>query len=481
MRYAKQIGEVRDTMKVALKGAAFCLIAVIVFSASVQGVSGQGAIQVERNAAQVDYPLTVRFLLEASSSSAIESVTLIYSTNALSCEGGIAQQEVTFEPGERIALEWDWKLERAGALPPGAVVTWQWQLRDRAGSSLLTGEQSITIQDERHAWQTIQTADGSALIQWYQGSRSFGSQVAAITQNSLRRLSTEIGIQIERQVNIIIYPTSQEVKEVMIVAHEWVGGVAFPEYGSVIFGAQPDETAWLEDVIPHELAHLLVGELTFNCKGIRLPTWLSEGLSVVSEGALSREQYEQLEDALAEGRLRPFHALERGFSVDAGKVALEYDQSGALVEFMLAEYGAAKMADLLQVMKNGLLIEPALLQVYGLDTDGLDSAWRVARGFEALPTPAPTSAVKNTAVPTLALSTSVVRSTLTPTPALATSTATPPPPTATPAASPTSSTGVTHTPPALPEKSRSTFPACGSFGVVFIPLIIGLVLRRRSA
>ena len=40
----------------------------------------------------------------------------------------------------------------------------------------------------------------------------------------------------------------------------------------------------LQGVI-HELAHLLVEEVTFNCFG-GLPTWLDEGLAVYAEGSL---------------------------------------------------------------------------------------------------------------------------------------------------------------------------------------------------
>ncbi len=466
-------------MKTALRGATFYLITVIAFCTGVQGVAGQGAIQIEHNEAVVEYPRLVRFLLQARSSAVIDSVTLIYSTNALSCQGARAQQAVPFEAGEQISLEWEWKLERAGALPPGTVITWQWQISDADGNTLLTEARAITVQDQRHTWQTLQTADGKARIQWYEGDQRFGARVARITQNSLQRLSSEIGIAIDRQVQVIVYPTFEEVNEVMIVAHDWVGGVAFPEYGSVLFGARADDTAWLEHVIPHELAHLLVSELTFNCRGVRLPTWLSEGLSVVSEGNLSPEQHDLIRDALEQGKLRPFNLLEREFSLDPAKVSLEYAQSGALVEFMLTEYGADKLAALLEALKNGLVIDLALMQVYGLDTDGLDSAWRVSLGYQPLPTPAPTSARKATTVPTLALYTSVVQAPATPTPPPATPTRSPQLATATQAATSTPPGSATSTPLATPENSRPAFPACGGVVFVVIPLITGLAFHRR--
>ena len=48
----------------------------------------------------------------------------------------------------------------------------------------------------------------------------------------------------------------------------------------------------------HELAHLLLAEVTFNCFG-RLPTWLNEGLAVYSEGDLPEFQRRALDAAVA--------------------------------------------------------------------------------------------------------------------------------------------------------------------------------------
>ena len=90
-------------MKAALRAYTFfALIMGTVFTASVKGTSGQGAIQIAKNEAIIEYPLVVRFELDARSSAEIESVTLLYSTNAIVCRGGQAQQEVDFDPGKRV-------------------------------------------------------------------------------------------------------------------------------------------------------------------------------------------------------------------------------------------------------------------------------------------------------------------------------------------------------------------------------------------
>ena len=59
----------------------------------------------------------------------------------------------------------------------------------------------------------------------------------------------------------------------------------------------------------------------------------------------------------------------------------------SVVTFMVKEYGPEKMADLMQALTRTLDIDAALMQVYGLDQHGIDSAWRQEIGLELLPKP----------------------------------------------------------------------------------------------
>jgi hypothetical protein len=447
-----------------------------------QGVYAQSSIAVIESKATVDFPGIIRFDLKARSDQEIEKVSLYYGTNAMSCQDSTSQQVIDFEPGKDIDVSWEWELKRSGALPPGAEIEWYWLITDAAGNSLQTDPQSLTIQDNRHKWQSIETDDQKARIQWYVGNQNFGKTLASITQESLQRLAKEIGVESSRPILITIYPSSEEVRDAMITAQEWAGGVAFPEYGSIIIGATQNDEVWLKSVIPHELAHLLVGELTFNCKGVRLTTWLSEGLSVFSEGPLSKSQLDGITQALEEDRLRPLHALERGFSPSGDQARLEYDQSGAVVQYLVEAYGTEKMADLLGAMQSGLLINPALEQVYGFDTDGLDSAWRVDLGFAPLPTAAATAEKSDaTPIPTLALYTSVVQATSTgtleppassPTAAAVTQTNTPEPPTVAPEAAAVS-------PTAAETSGGGGLPFCSSPLLIALFILSGIYLLIR--
>ena len=54
---------------------------------------------------------------------------------------------------------------------------------------------------------------------------------------------------------------------------------------------------------------------------------------------------------------------------------------------MILEYGEGKMAELMQALTRTLDIDSALMQVYGLDQHGIDSAWRQELGLDPLPKP----------------------------------------------------------------------------------------------
>jgi len=289
------------------------------------------------------------------------------------------------------------------------------------------------VADDAYTWRSVTRK--SVTVTWSQGSQAFGAQLLDQAIGSLDRLNRQMGVRPVGPVQLIIYPSAAEVRDALVNVPEWTGGVAYPEYGLTVIGIAPGENSWAATVIPHELTHLVVGTLVFNCRGISLPTWLNEGLAVVAQGPASTDDLASLSEALQGGELPSLRSLANGFQADATAANLSYTRSGQVVRYLIDTFGADHLTQLLATMQSGSPIDAALGQVYGLDTDGLDSAWRVSHGAPALPTlaPAAATAAQNTAVPTLALWTAV------PATALATATA-----------AATATDAVTATPPASP-------------------------------
>ncbi len=361
------------------------------------------SFEVTVNRAVVDFPRTVTFRLNAATDGEIAEVTLIYGTNARTCQQGAAHRKMDFTPARQVSLTWEWDLERSGALPPGAEVWWEWELRDEEGNTWRTPRQTMVVNDPVYTWQA--RSRGQITVQWVEGGSAFGDTMLDIASRSLDRLVNEMGIAPLSPILITIYPDVDGVRNALIHSAEWTGGVAFPAYNSIIVGFGPQETDWAQEVLPHELGHLVVDTLVFNCKGISLPTWLSEGLAVYAEGDLSEADTERLQTALQDEDLPPLTALATGFSPYAEEAARAYAHSGAVVAYLVETYGPEKLNAFLRYIQKGHKTDEALQAVYGLDTYELDRAWRASWGYaDQLPereeTPSATTA---TPVPTLAL------------------------------------------------------------------------------
>lgn len=380
----------------------------------------QGSIQVEEDRLAQNFPEGLDFHLKASSDQEIQKVLLLYGSEGRSCQSGGARQELEFDASPQVSLSWEWDFTLSGTLPPGAEVWWQWEITDAGGSTLLTEKQSVRLEDQRSDWRQVTQDD--ITVQWYEGSQAYGSQILNIARKSLARLEKEAGLRPEGEIWLTVYPTFEKLRQVQKVSAEWTGATAFPDHNAILLAIPQDAMNWAGEVIPHELAHLVSGATAFNCRGAWLPTWLEEGLAEYAAGPVSKENLARLEEADQADVLPALHSLERGFSAYSDEATLSYIQSASVIAYLLETYTPQKMQELIEVIKEGNRIDDALVEVYGIDTLGVDNDWRAAMGYNLLPEQSAATTAKATAtrIPTLALYTSAVRptntATLTPSP-----------------------------------------------------------------
>jgi len=84
--------------------------------------------------------------------------------------------------------------------------------------------------------------------------------------------------------------------------------------------------------------------------------------------------------------------LSSTFPADPEQASLAYAQSGSVVEFIIDTYGQEALAGLLEIFSEGALYDEALEEALGVDTWGLDKAWRESIGAAPLEIPAPAQA-----------------------------------------------------------------------------------------
>ena len=377
----------------------------------------QVGIVVDLDKAVLNFPDSIVFSLQVHGSVDIDQVQLIYHTNARSCLSSSAHKALDITPGQTVTVEWTWDLEHSSNLPPGAVVTWQWQVSDTAGGTLLTPEKTFTVEDPNYAWQKTQS--GNITVYWSEGGAAFGDLILQTAISSLERVAKEFAITKPEAARLMVYPGSSQLRKAVLHVPSWAGGLAFPEYGTIMMGIAPQQTDYVVSIVPHELAHMLVDQRIDNCVGSYLPTWLSEGLAVYAEGPISSRYQDIVAQALAQKEAFLLTDLAGGFPSSSDRADLAYAQSGMVVSYLIKAYGSPKLDALFDKIKLGTTSEAALIAVYALDTAGIDQAWRASQGYGSMPptlaAATPTTRAVRTAVPTLSLYTAAPAVSATPT------------------------------------------------------------------
>lgn len=345
------------------------------------------------------YPRQVTFRLavdaETSTAASIAQATLHYDVSRASCLEAAAAVPVAVT-GDSLA--WTWEMVRSGNPPPGATVTWSWTLTDADGRSLTTPPQSHTFSDGRYTWQTVE-ADNLKL-HWYEGNVGPGLLDAAVS--GLDRLESDMGIQLQDDVNLFIYGSSEDMRDVVLYIQEWAGGVAFSDYNVILMGIPPSLAGtWGQDVVPHELAHLVVAQYGRSCVGGSRPNWLEEGLAVYAEGEPSPDIEADIKRGMADNAFEPLRSLNGAFSAHGPEAGIAYSQSYSTVAYLLETYGREPMQQLILTLAAGQSTDAALEAVYGFNVDGLEQEWRAHMGLPSRDIPPTPTAINPAAIPTI--------------------------------------------------------------------------------
>jgi hypothetical protein len=418
---------------------------------------------VQADSATLEFPNTVTFSATLSASAEIVSVTLEYGNEQLTCGDVTAKAFPDFLPGTSADVAWTWDMRQSGSLPPGSTIWWRWRYTDSSGKEFLSDTQTVTWIDDLHDWQTL-NAEG-VRIHYYGLSRDVAQSMLAAGQEGLRRNEEQAGMTPDIPVEIYVYPSYEEMRDAILYEPQWTGGLAYADASIIIMGTSGDSNYDKATVI-HEVTHILVGRNAFTCIGF-IPTWLNEGLAVYNEGELDGGMKQQFDIALRDDTFFPIRTLSGNFSEIPEKALLSYAQSYSVVKFMLETYGQEKMSQLLTALSDAEPIDTALLAIYGVDTNGLDAAWRASLNLSPLIVAQATAQPTPTFVPTYVPIEGIPQAV-----------------TATPGAIPTSSSGSADSEPGFSGPplvlSIALLCICLLFLIIVAVVILGIVVRKNN-
>jgi len=356
--------------KAGILALAIYLSLVLLSSGTVQARSRLRVLDI---LTEVEFPFELSFSMSARSDVDITDIRLHYIVDRISFARTTSEVYIEFVPDTTVDVAWTWDVRKMGGLPPGTGIDYWWTVTDARGDEVETRRTRVWFDDNRYSWRRLK--EGDVTIYWYEGGLSFAGELMAAAQQALARLAEDTGAELEKVAQIYIYASAQDLREAMIHPQEWAGGAAFTRYGIIAIGIAPDGLDWGKRAVAHEMAHLVIHQMTFNPYS-GLPTWLDEGLAMYAEGVLGGEFIFFLDKAIAEDSLIPVRSLASPFSAYAGQSYLSYAQSYRLVEFLIDNYGQDKMLQLLNSLQQGIGCDTALEKVYGFNMDGLDSLWK---------------------------------------------------------------------------------------------------------
>jgi hypothetical protein len=355
--------------RLALIALVLCLIAV--FSPVV--ARAQGELTVLDSSAQADFPYRMNFNLSVRSSFDVTDIRLCYSVDRTSFADVFTEVLVDFFPDTTVDASFSLEMVMVGGLPPGSSLDYWWKIEDAGGGQLETEPESVRFDDTRYDWDSL--TQGQITLYCYQDDEDFMNELMDAAQGALARLSEDTGAVLEKPAQLYIYANSSDLQGAMIHPQEWTGGVAYTRHGIIAIGISPGIVDWGKRAIAHELAHLVVHQMTLNPYN-DLPTWLDEGLAMYAEGEQGGEFANALEWAIDNDSLISVPSLCSPFSAYSSSATLGYAQSHSLVEYLISSYGQPKMLELLNIFSEGSGYDEALEAVYGFDMDTLDSLWR---------------------------------------------------------------------------------------------------------
>jgi hypothetical protein len=374
---------------------ALAALLLMLFSVTLSSALAQGGITVVTDEYETFFGETITFHVAAESESEIASIELYYKVGGFPATSRAYPE---FEPGQTVEAEHEWDLV-LNYTPPGSEIEYWWKIEDTAGNELKTEPASFTYEDERYDW--LELSSDRIILYWYRGDDDFGQALLDRGLEALDQLSHDTGVIVERPVKIFVYGSHSDLLGALDQgAREWTGGRAFTDQGIVLIGISPGNLEWGKRATVHELTHVVIHQVTDTPLG-GLPTWLDEGLAMYAEGDLEPVYVAELNEAIESNTLISVRSISSSFSADSGLASLSYAESYSLVDFILDRYGEEKTSQLVDIFTEGAYYDDALQEALGVDTDGLEDAWRAWLGAPPRPTTAEaTPQISQPAVPT---------------------------------------------------------------------------------
>ena len=353
--------------------AAAALPALLLPASTVFAQEPAAPIEVLSATAVSEFPVGIRFSATAVGENEITSMAVRFRIG-LQTRG--VYEYLNYQSADVANGEVFWRTATsAGYIPPETIITYSYEIEDSEGNLLTTEEQELIYEDARFNWERV--VGGPVTVAYHGPVKVRADAVLQAILDTLEKMGPVLGAGIDDPIRVTLYNNQKEMLEALPPRSAAVGrelvteGQAFSDVGTLLVlggGRLALGTA------SHEVTHILnhrAGQSIFR----RLPSWLHEGLAEYGNVDPGFSYDIALEFAIATDRLLP-HLYMQTLPGDPEDVIIFYGQSKSIVRFMIDLQGEVGMRELLSLHKQGVNMDDALFQVYGMDRLALTNAWR---------------------------------------------------------------------------------------------------------
>jgi hypothetical protein len=196
-------------------------------------------------------------------------------------------------------------------------------------------------------------------------------------EEAIPRIAQDLGIPTGRRARIYIAHTAEQFRGLQPGRPEsWADATAWPGPALIYLRSprlRPGTAPPLEQVLDHEIAHLLLGQ-TF--RGASVPRWLQEGVAQVVAGEYTPDTVRRIARGAPGGDLIPLRDLTAGFPADPMRAQLAYAESADIVAFLRGRWGDEALRVLVRELASGQAAGAAVRAATGQSLDDVDRAWR---------------------------------------------------------------------------------------------------------
>jgi hypothetical protein len=266
-------------------------------------------------------------------------------------------------------------------IPIGSRFTYEWQITDRDGVTYTTELREFTFLDGRFNWS--EHTEGDVTVFWYASQEQAMAALRA-TREAIEDVSALLEVSMPYPVRVVVWQRSadgqlaQRPRGLTFDSNVITGG---SRVGADLLHIY-DPLGNFVDVARHEAAHL-VTKVAGDGPFTRIPSWLDEGVAVYAQNDPGIGYRQGVDSAIRNDSTLRIRTLTSPTNNPA-LVNTFYGQSWHVVNFMLETWGQEPLAELFRVVKAGSTTDQAMLEVYGVDQDGLYNLWRESVGLPQL-------------------------------------------------------------------------------------------------